>query len=383
LLVLATGKFFLTNEEHIYLQTTSKGGVLLCWSRRGYKYYSRAPQSVTRLSLKFSGHYAEENKGRKIFSTKKRARTKIKKEEEMSAASSQTGGGDSLEDDEAMMLMMGEGGEPGDEGMKKKQQNSVRWKRWWLKNREAYNEKRRVSAQLRSAKNRANREKQGGSTVTTTVAQQQPTTTSSAKRIRRSTHLPTSSVPVSGTPLQDIRLPSVVGAPKSMISPTNSSSSITSLASTNSAGGGFMVTPPMSQLQPSISPAHGFRSALPSLPLLGGFSPQTAAVLNALNSQHPPHHPLLSLDGGGGWNLPLSRCSSSSAPSSSNRLLPSQFFPQFSPPQMTMNPFMFGGGGGGSGLDATFLGSSNFSNIMSRMPGGGSAPLQQSMYLSQ
>jgi len=47
------------------------------------------------------------------------------------------------------------GEEVPDERMKKKQQNSVRWKRWWMKNREAYNEKRRLSAQVRSAKLKA------------------------------------------------------------------------------------------------------------------------------------------------------------------------------------------------------------------------------------
>jgi len=52
-----------------------------------------------------------------------------------------------------------------DERLKKKQQNSVRWKRWWMKNREAYNEKRRLSAQIRSAKIKAEKAKVNGQSV--------------------------------------------------------------------------------------------------------------------------------------------------------------------------------------------------------------------------
>jgi len=45
---------------------------------------------------------------------------------------------------------------------KKKQQNALRWKRWWTKNRESYNERRRLSAHTKNLKSKVDRPKTRG-----------------------------------------------------------------------------------------------------------------------------------------------------------------------------------------------------------------------------
>jgi len=160
--------------------------------------------------------------------------------------------------------------DPSDEKMKKKQQNSVRWKRWWLKNREAYNEKRRLSAQLRSAKNRVNKEKSAAVPA------------SSTKRMRKTQEvLPNSAVVVEQT---------------------------------------FSVTQETMNMPPTISPAHVIRSMVPQLQMLTSASFAVGAAPS--QQQQYQQHPLL---------MPSPQLN---IPDMMGGLRMGQFYPSFHAPQL-------------------------------------------------
>jgi hypothetical protein len=246
------------------------------------------------------------------------------------------------EEDDMMMTM-----DPSDERMKKKQQNSVRWKRWWLKNREAYNEKRRLSAQLRSARNRANKEKAllqqqealANSLTKTSPQQVPPPPPASAKRMKRTT-------------VQQLRQESL---------PTT-----TAVANPSTAMSNEVIKSSPVVYEPSISPAHLVRSFIPSMPLMGSFS--------SSGTQHPVMQSL-------NMGLPMMDWNKAVQTRPNGQMLPNggPYFPQFQQ-SFQMMPYMFGANV--SGVPSTHnTPSAVVANLLSTLPQAtATAP---SMYLTQ
>jgi len=175
---------------------------------------------------------------------------------------SSSGGGESDMDEEAT-VDDGNTDPSTNERVKKKQQNSVRWKRWWLKNREAYNEKRRLSAQLRSAKNRASKEKSSPQqqAMDGGAASSSGRTLPPAKRVKR---LKQETPEVA----QQVAL-----LANTAVSTTPPVASFQTCLIANNAG-----MDPM--FRPTISPAHSLRSMMPFLPrMLTSFNPAFPVII--------------------------------------------------------------------------------------------------------